>query len=153
MKGLLIHAQAGSPGFSPNFIALLSAKRDFEVWSNFGPTTWTTWNFRKKGVWLQYQFVLVIQTNCKHFYSFLGQYINSCGSTQMKCFIWVELNRSNFDFSDYGKMQYLRLWQNGQFCRCDFSVWGAPASLKWCIEVVLSIYFCHKAGTDSKFSQ
>ena len=107
----------------------------------------------KKSVWLQYQFVLVIQTNCKHFYSFLGQYINSCGSTQMKCFIWVELNRSNFDFSDYGKMQYLRLWQNGQFCRCDFSVWGAPASLKWCIEVVLSIYFCHKAGTDSKFSQ
>ena len=28
---------------------------------------------------LQYQFFLAIQTNCKHFYSFLGPYINSRG--------------------------------------------------------------------------
>ena len=27
-----------------------------------------------------YQYFLLIQTNCKHFYSFLGPYINSCGS-------------------------------------------------------------------------
>ena len=26
------------------------------------------------------EFFLVIQTNCKHFYSFLGPYINSCGA-------------------------------------------------------------------------
>ena len=33
---------------------------------------------KKKCVRLQYQFFLVIQTNCKHFYSVLGPYINSC---------------------------------------------------------------------------
>ena len=33
MKGLLIHAQAGSPGFPANFTARLGAKRDFKVWT------------------------------------------------------------------------------------------------------------------------
>ena len=30
---------------------------------------------------LQYQFFIVIQTNCKHFYSFVGSYIHSCGDS------------------------------------------------------------------------
>ena len=35
----------------------------------------------------------------------------------------------------------LRLWQNAMadFCRGDFAVWEAPASLKQCMEVILSV--------------
>ena len=37
----------------------------------------TAVTFEKKCVRLHYQFLLVMYTNCKHFYSFLGPYMKS----------------------------------------------------------------------------
>ena len=52
------------------WIPLMSSRKDETV-------VWY-YTYENKCVRFQHQFFLVVQTNCKHFYSFLGPYINSC---------------------------------------------------------------------------